>query len=181
MTGTVHHLIRAGRPWAVAALLLPALVATAPASAEGPRPTEPSAAAMNCFVNGVRQPGPEITGTGGDDDIACDVLDPGDVIHGLGGNDTIQVTDNNHGVVNGEGGADTLFLPTNRGLVQGGAGDDRIDVRTNTGPDGGAQGHIRGGDGDDTITVLQNAGLVEGNAGFDTCSVTTGNLPLCEA
>ncbi|GGY11419.1 hypothetical protein GCM10010324_67680 [Streptomyces hiroshimensis] len=137
---------------------------------------------MNCFVNGQSQQGPEINGTNGDDSISCDVLAPGDAILEGGGKDTINVTENDFGIVSGGGGGDNIFVVTHTGgLIQGGAGNDHIDVRDNAAASEGTQSRVRDGDGDDTITVMQNHGLVEGDDGFDTCSVTMGNPALCEA
>ncbi|QCX74049.1 hypothetical protein C9F11_01730 [Streptomyces sp. YIM 121038] len=132
-------------------------------------------AASNCFVNGQPQPGPEIDGTAGDDDIRCDSLVSGDVIFGHDGNDTIRVTFNHAGVINGGKGQDTVRLEEeNTGLVQAGDGNDDVIASHN-----GQLGRIHGNAGDDEIQVLLNDGEVDGGPGNDVCRVNEGIVLNC--
>ncbi|MEI5103459.1 hypothetical protein RB200_39290 [Streptomyces sp. PmtG] len=118
-----------------AALALPVAASAAPAGA--------AQAASNCFVNGQPQPGPEIYGTAGDDDIRRDRLVSGDVVFGHHGDDTIRVTFNHAGVINGGNGQ--------LGRIHGDTGDEEIQVLLN-------DGEVDGGPGNDVCRV--NEGIV---------------------
>ncbi|QES51882.1 hypothetical protein DEJ50_32570 [Streptomyces venezuelae] len=126
-------------------------------------------------MNGQPQPGPEIYGTAGDDDIRCDRLVYGDVIFGHHGNDTIRVTFNHAGVINGGNGQDTIRLEEeNTGLIQAGDGSDDIIASYN-----GSLGRVHGNTGDDEIQVLLNDGEVDGGADNDVCRVNEGIVLNC--
>lgn len=144
-------------------------------------PGDMRSAAENCVVNGQPQPGPEIYGTSGDDDIRCDRLVSGDVIFGHLGNDTIRVTFNHAGVINGGNGDDTIRLEEESiGLIQAGGGNDDVIVSVN-GEIDGAKGRIHGNQGDDEIQVLLNEGEVDGGVDHDICRVNEGIVLNCEA
>ncbi|MEV0444588.1 hypothetical protein AB0I84_43040 [Streptomyces spectabilis] len=131
--------------------------------------------ASNCFVNGQPQPGPEIYGTAGDDDIRCDRLVSGDVIFGHHGNDTIRVAFNHAGVINGGNGQDTILLEEeNTGLIQAGDGHDDVIASYN-----GQLGRIHGNPGDDEIQVLLNDGEVDSGPDNDVCRVNEGIVLNC--
>ncbi|MEU2561990.1 hypothetical protein ABZ626_22035 [Streptomyces longispororuber] len=138
-------------------------------------PVDAAPEATGCVVNGRPQPGPEINGTNGDDDIRCDSLAAGDVVFGYDGRDTVRVTFNRAGVVNGNRGDDTIRVEEeNTGLVQAGDGNDDVVVSYN-----GPSGRIHGNPGDDRLQVLLNEGVVDGNEGADTCFVNEGTVLNC--
>lgn len=175
MTHTSAHRFHVSARWAarLATLLAAATLAAVTLDAAHAGAAPP---ATNCFVNGQRQPGPEIYGTAGDDDIQCDRLDSGDVIFGHHGNDTIRVTYNYAGVINGGNGRDTIRLEEeNTGLIQAGDGRDDVIASYNN----GRFGRIHGNTGDDEIQVLLNHGQVDGGPDNDVCRVNEGTVLNC--
>lgn len=161
MTRT-NRLRRAARVAAVtaAALLLPAAFLATPARA-----------ATSCTVNGTPVPGPEITGTDGDDVIVCTGLDAGATVDAKGGADTITLDGEVSGTVLGGDGADHIVLAegarlTEKGVIDGQAGRDEIDLR------GAVLGTVRGGQDDDLILLFKTAttgeaSLIRGARGAD--------------
>jgi Ca2+-binding RTX toxin-like protein len=113
-------------------------------------------AAIPCVVGpGVTQTDTTVTGSNGNDTIACGGTNPGKTINGLGGNDTITGTDFAD-TINGGDGNDTLT---------GGTGDDALN--------GGLGGDtISGSAGNDTLIGASNDGIqdsLDGGLGTDAC------------
>ncbi|MCC3779575.1 hypothetical protein [Streptomyces sp. UNOB3_S3] len=144
----------------VAALLLPTAFLAAPAQA-----------ATSCTVNGTAVPGPDVTGTDGDDVIVCTGLDAGATVDAKGGADTITLNGDVSGRVLGGDGTDHIVLAegarlTGTGTIDGQAGRDEIDLR------GAVLGAVRGGQDDDLILLFKTAttgdtSIVRGARGSD--------------
>ncbi|MFF4223035.1 hypothetical protein ACFYZH_09220 [Streptomyces abikoensis] len=149
----------------LAALLLPGAFLAGPAAH----------AATSCTVNGAPVPGPDITGTDGDDVIVCGGLDAGATVDARGGADTITLTGDVSGTVLGGDGADHVVLAegarlTEKGVIDGQAGRDEIDLR------GAVLGTVRGGQDDDLILLFKTAttgeaGVIRGARGADVILV----------
>ncbi len=128
---------------------------------------------------------PDITGTGGGDNIDVTNDDgtlngtpqgtPIDNVRARGGNDTVTVTDSTiANDVRGNGGADDMTVTgsTISGFLHGGGGDDTLSVENST------VGNIRLGNGDDSLDFQSTdvTGSVRGGGGTDSLNLPTGTV-----
>jgi hypothetical protein len=109
-----------------------------------------------CVVGpGVTQTETTVTGSPGNDTIACGGTNPGKTINGGGGNDTITGTDYAD-TINGGDGNDTITGGTGDDVLDGGLGIDTIS----------------GSAGNDVLVGASNDGSqdsLDGGLGTDTC------------
>jgi hypothetical protein len=112
-------------------------------------------AAVDCVVGpGVTQTATTVTGSPGNDTIACGGTNPAKTINGNGGNDTITGTDFNDTIIGGDGndiltggtGDDTIDGGLGIDTISGSAGNDNLVGASND----GSQDKLAGGDGIDT-------------------------------
>jgi Ca2+-binding RTX toxin-like protein len=120
-------------------------------------------AAVDCVVSaGVTQTATTVTGTNGNDTIACGGASRGKKIIGRAGNDTITGTAF-HDTINGGRGNDTLTGGGRGDILTGGRGSD-----TMTG--GAGRDTLSGGRGSDTVSGSGGNDVLNGGLGIDTLS-----------
>ena len=125
-------------------------------------------AAVDCVVSaGVTQTATTVTGTNGNDTIACGGASRGKKIIGRAGNDTITGTAF-HDTIHGGGGNDTLTGGGRGDILTGDRGSD-----TMTGSAG--RDTLNGGHGSDTVSGSGGNDVLNGGLGIDTLSGGAGH------